>query len=1471
MEGNKLYLKVAEMYTGFKNLLGINTNINEAVDDRIEKHPSVFNAKRNFSSIDDRISNTETKISNNYMQLNKSNNQVNDLKNEIDIVKTQVADSKGTIEKVEIEDKKLIVNVADTSTIKEDEFTIDASSTYILKNNGGQYYDKSYIKIDPTGTNNTKQIQFTTPSIVGFNDAVNVLSNQVISAKGNVDNYELPLNTCQIYYNEGMDACNIPNIGMVYADYADPKNNISKFESLNHLANALRRSTELPWVINKYAVTVNFILLEEILLNNIIVDYNFINNSNTSSIVIEYADKSETYKSLLTSSDKLINSSFPNGSKVKFIRIRINIFDKTTTNFNIKLNGIQLFSESYNSESDIVTTLLPYINTSSNDNISIDTNGDTDSSPYIDTKFSLSFDNALYFTYIPKVWNILPTDFFYKRWTTKFVNPNSLNSKYKIEKNTTYKFVGKTIQDYTSLSKNSLNYSVGNNILTDTQSVGINNSIKFNEKGCFCLQFDISGTSYDIQLQSSYMLTPELITVGTFNFYITIYPLTPNVCKIFIQPGPNTDINIKVNVKLKVVGIKNLGAGKYNGSGDNYYYTESSSSTIDYSTKKTILNGYELMYEQFNIYYYMSWAYYSRSWTTWPVSNSSWNNGYFDYMHVWHAPFWYYWTSYQSGWGGFTNTNNYLDSLNGNSYIYTAMLSEEGNTMPNDSTVTDTAPLYCNTVSALKQNCGVPISIFVSNDETSMLNAIKSDNIIFKYIYLSVDYSYDMIYDTKLFIGSSGIAMIYPTQISSAPENVLYTLSPDGENYYTYNQSIEDWQLSEPNDGMIIDQLISINETNFKLLFKDWLYVRVYIKTNDVNISKIQVTLNKDGFEPINKTETLDKGMPKRVIEAIDTNTLSTFMSKTGETLYFTQMSKSYLPYYQYKLKGFTITSADDTMWKELFDPTKIEKYILPSNDLMFKNLTTTPITLRTIRTIFKPKSVLVDTTNDVLNQVSALSDKVNTTTQNIELLNQNVGILETNIHNDTKPDAPLPNAIIDDIIEKDLDPLLKGETVELKVLKHSNIQVWENTSILLNQFYDINFINIEDNILINNGNLYTNINGLTVAKDYSITSPYLLPETLLTTKNNNQAIYNNFTITASGYSSIFTGSIISGVFGLDDIYTVRSQFLWSVFASSYAFRFWYDVPGLLASNSGVWNTQQGSVTTGSIPVSLLIDLNTIQYVNYLSNIYAGYNSSVEPVSSDFSTASGVISNQITNFFVSTNGTDWSLVSSFSTNIQGSSVQINKAIRYIKIELSLPYSSNQGVGTVSVNNIDIYVSPLLYKSNLLGNVYLKKYIDISNWSSFDSIIVDRYINHTVSDMKFALSDSIDTNDNPIWKVWNGVSWIIVSNIKNSYSGGSGSFTPTYGMSVEMLESLTGDQLNLLQKDKLNILILSGTSDVYTTSILRDIKFKYTLKDNKESLIPIDNKDMIVRYYKDDCIIKLTNISQRTIKPTIIMS
>lgn len=1386
---NKIYTILASLYSELKAFKGDKGSLDNAVKKLIDEHPEVVDARGGYNELGDRLKDIQEKLSNSNVDSSSILSRVENIKLDLE---GRIPEKTTTV--LSSEDKDILVSLDDRVSYKEDIISLLPNGSTILPGSSNRMISKAYMSSNDSVAA-IKTVTFDEESKIKYDDSKNLLISSCVVPRKNSELYELPLKSANMFHSEEVDACIVPSMCRVVSDYSSPfKNNDGSDNYSNHMINILYGINE--WIVNRSYLTIDLAFVEAVELSKVMLDV----TSNSSLIKGSLCSSIDGVDwNPVCSFCESFENSLQSIAKAKYIKIAIDVYDGIPNRI-ITLKNLRIFTTNYNCTSGYVSTVEPIVLDYKNTFINIKLSDLNTPSKYITSKYALlnAIDDSVLYSYIPNTYNILPEDFRdskMKKWVY-----DDLKNNMKINVNLKTLFTPDKVNGLTSIQG-----TLGACSITKEMTWSESNGWKPKTNVVYVVYVISNGKKYKIPLSIDNINKDIVADIGgkKLNFKINI--IANNAIVVHVNCIENNNLiidSIMVDVMSAYDFVYNNkpswrdGSNYPSGYNNNVCYTSISNTSCSISPALDPICIYTVN-------------------SSYRISNVSyWYSGGF---------FYYYNTRV-------TAESSYNLVENGSSV---AIIPNEIAKGVEVVSTTIEQPMYKTTIE--RRGCALPVSIFLGCDSADALKA--TINSVSNITTLNQDpiFSFEQEYVAKTFISKANISSIIAQQICPNSEDIQYSISFDGYKYYVLNDKSLKW-LSYFNKGMSADTMSLLNGSIIDTIRcgSEWLYIKVRILNPIASIKNITISFEKDMFVLINKTDLLEKGMSKRVLESINADTLNSNILHSSPALLIASIAKSEYPSYAYKMSGFNIYDYKDIKWQEI-DNTRVKEYLLGNNTLLYKNDTQQVVNLKIIRNLIKNSTALVDVRAETKELVGEIKEEQGKTNATIDILNQNIKLMYDTFKNSGTMPSELPSAILPALKEYHIPSLAPDGFYKIaNVESFRGIQLWEEQK---------SFIGYSEKLIYNRGtkNQYqTSIvsvddDGATISRDFDRDNPYICPETL-TMKNSTE-----------GYTPMYDISISDAT--------------------------WYGSVNSILENGGDWNSgfrYDGGFTWGgtkyskvngcnaiwNLPgeknryVDIILDFREIVYINYINSLYFGeWNES----GGDTQT---ICSYQITTFSCSIDGKEYLDISKYNGSIRNGTVHFNKELRFIRIRVEVPYSYNKGRGIVTFTEMDIYFSPTRVIHNTEAYIYNSKVIDTANWGNFNRIVVDRYIDHNPCEMKFLLSDDPQHSK---WKSWDGSKWCEFDKISLSNS-----------MSIETLLSLNSTQLNKLTKGSLFLCAVMNTTDTYKTPILRSVEFLHDQYDTEIYYTSIDPYSLDLRYSNDKKEIMIKNTSSGNKKLKVIL-
>ncbi|URZ09251.1 hypothetical protein [Clostridium felsineum] len=1386
---NKLYLTLSNLFNEIKTATRKSASLDDEIDNRIKEAPEVTSAREGFPSLNDRLSNIQNNVVKNSLYANGVDDKLNSLRDEL--INKIPKNNTGVIEDV---NKDILVSLDNKVSHKEDLISLTPNSTVTLPNDGLYTVSKAYMSSTSFETA-LKTISFNSDTDVDYDKAFCNLKNGTIYANGFSELYELPLNSAITMNNDTYDCCIIGNLCTAATDYFSPIVNADKsINYTNHLINALNGNA---WNIARGYVTVMFSFTENIPICEAIFD--FTTNSSYANFQIDTSEDGSTWNNIynvnITTGQQKLDFKPPSNTPIKSIRFIINAYDGVS-NRNISISNIKLFSLKYNQPSKIVASRNQFILDLDNTKLMINTESISDSNKLIVQKYALvniigDGSKPLY-TYIPKTYNLLSQDF-YDSKGYRCVQ-DSLQSYGAVNKlSNTYLYS----RLYEKSPINAPNGQLGNITMTKNGSSYSNyNAWLPYTNIAYKISITLNGENYEIPLSLNNINNILSVTLGGSELNIQIRVIDSRAIKVFVTP---------VNGEIIKVDAVNVVMYSLYSLGRNSYYT-GVFSNVYLSLNRSSIKGYPI--NLFNLYNVFSLAYINWYWSMFA-------------------------SAFESNWA----SSPYNSTENG---AVCAVIPQDIYSGTETTSSYNADPVSTSTYS--KIGCNLPVNIYIGCDGIGTLQPImEADCYSVQANNLKPIYSFDEEYTSKTYIGKdSKIVSILPNQTAASIDDIQYSISFDGYNYYYINSNLN-WLLYT-NKGMTSDALSKLNDSNFESIRagSEWLYIKVKLITPNAYVQNITLNFDNDYFEVIADDEILSKGMTKRCIENINPTSLTNKFLTISPILFIYYEAYSLYPAFQFQLSGYTLNNYLDIRWQEI-DNVSVVEYLLGDNGLLYKNNSTTETKyIKVIRNIIQNQTAVIDArdeTKDNINTIKlsqeVLSDSVDTLKQSVTLMH------DTFLQKGTVP-SELPSEVLPALQVIEVPTLKPNEYYVIEnVPSFRGVQLWDEITSYIPYSDVINYNNKTTQEFTYSGISFDETEAC-LSTDYDRDNAYICPENVL---NNAGALgpvsYPMFDVTAS----------VAPTSG--DINEMLEN--GGTFSFSYSYGWWWGNKYIRAGGYTVYWDLPGEATRW---VDVIFDFKKNVWINYLTNLEFGLYDANHGVPStvQYNESIQSLSYQITTFSFSKDGKEYTDIAKYSGTETGT-INFNTELRYIRIRMEVPYSYNRGCGTVTFTGMNIYFSPVHYIHNTESYIYNSVPIDSSKWLDFTSIKVDRFIDHDPCEMRFLLSE--DANQLQ-WKYWDGTTWQIVNHVSLAQS-----------MSIETLLALTNNELNQLKKGSLSIASIMKTTDIWKTPILRSVEFIHS-NETKQYYSLSNPYTVDIKYSDLDKTVTVTNTTNSVRKIKIVL-
>lgn len=1323
---NKLYSTLEKLYNEIVLAKRTSSTLDSEIDNRLSSFPEIVSARDGFSSLKDRLENLQNEVISNKLDDADVDNKISSLKKEL-------LDKMPSIPKaavIEDSSKDILVSLDTKTATKEDILTIEPTSNAILYNGNSNYVAKAYVSAANLNTA-LKSVSYDNDSCVSYDKNLQLLKGGSLLSMVEPDLYELPLNTALISSNDFYDAAIVGNLLNIVTDYNSFKDNYN-----NHLINCFN---ERAWNINREYVTITFSFYEPISLCKFHLDSAV--SGTMSKVTVQSSMDGITWTDIYTGPSTKMEFTLPNSTLVKNLKFTIDAHDGISSR-TITLNSLKLYSEKYNTASNLISMLQPIILDEDFDKINIETKSSTENSKFNLTKYAITNinENKNHFTYIPKNYTLIPSDFYSSKGYR--VVTDSIENHYKFDTSNSLYI---TTENYDKSPSPSINGTLGTSTITKEGSYSTSNSWLPYGNIIYKASIIYNGATYEIPISMDNIDNTIYVTLGNLSLTLKIRLLKNSVLKVDINLDGE---NIKVDsLKVDLFGAYNLNNGNT--------YWDTIFSTMDNYTNNEIIRGIPIDLLNVNVDYNLAHTItaYSKDYEYY-TGNISENGACAIIPH---------------------------DNYSGQSVVSKTLLTNVYNTTYE------------------KRNISLPATIYLGCDGTKDLaSSIDKDIVNVERNTSKPVYTFDEEFTAKVYIGNSNtLSAILPSQTALSIDSIGYAISFDNYKYYVFNPDNSDFTIYT-NKGMSINALQKVNDSVIAKIRNDsqWIYIK--IKITDVNASVQNITLNfdKSSFIKIDSTDILDKGMPKRVIEAISPEDLVSQLFSVSPVFLIATSVKSIYPCYRYELEGFDIYNYMDIHWQEI-DNVNVVEYLLGDNSLMYKNNSKDTKLIKVVRTLIENQSAVVDVRNETKEALAVIENNEAMAKEDMIKLKQSIDLMHDTFLNSGTVPGELPDVVLPSIREIELPMLHSGDTYLIKdIYNLRNVQVWEELT---------SFVGYTDTLTFNKSmcqNYTTNLidvkdGGAVLSQDYDRDNPYMCPEAPISYSSDPTGpyVYQMFDLSCSVAPSANSMEAF-----IEDSGKVGNYWGWDY--DAWGSNYWW--------HNDKWSINNETVTIWDLPgeatrwVDVIFDFRNPVYINYLNNLYFG-----QWTQSGWNATSG-LGNQITTFYYSLNGKEYTTVNQpYCGDKRNLTVMFNVELRYLKIRLELPYSVSKGAGRVAFAGVDLYFSPVHYIHNTEAYVFNTIPINTASWLNFKGFNVDRFIDHNPCEMKFLLSD--DENHN-VWKAWDGSKW-----------QSCGEISLASAMSIETLLSLNKDQLNLLTKGSLYVCAIMETTDIWKTPVLSSVE------------------------------------------------
>jgi hypothetical protein len=1353
---NKIYTTLANIFNELKQAKGSSASLAEAIDEKVKGQQEIVEARDGYATLNDRLDDMKAKTS-----VNMSDIGV--IKHDVDMLKNQPVNTDPAPTIVQMNGNEMIVRIEDRITYKEDNFVLLPGTQKLIVNDQPNVIVDAYRKTQDINAVKAA-IEYTGDDVVKYDKERNVLSNNMVIPVATNNLYKLPFHTANVFLTEGLDSCLIPYVGTCIADYAASQFNEDGSQNWsNHLINALEGKGAI-WTIKRSFVNVTFSLFRAIEVAR--VASKFASNSTVGKVTIQISNDQQVWTTLYTGSDRDLDYTLPTVQTAKYIRFSYNIFDNLRTNYQIDVSKISVYAYEYNKESGVITTVNPTPINDRSETLKIVQKSPTAKDPFLITRFAIanSKDNGEnWVTYIPQRLTVMPDDF-YDDLGYKYVG-DSLTNNIKLNATSKYLFSNKNVYVNPLPTVDGV---LGTATISEHASRTLDLTWKPYKYVFIRAYIKIDGMEYQIPISPDNLNRNISVAIAGYSLVLKITPLSNKVLKLYVWSELDKVIRLD-EAKVVVDSAYRLYYPEWYDSHD-YAVIYSSASSVD---ARKYINGYPIdeneIYTNYDVHRYSRW-----------------------YGH---------------------SSDEGSSAFKGNEYTSIAIIPKDmygGGALRSSVTKTNDGQWITHTY--IRSGATLPVSMYLCGDKADVLNpVIESDTEGITGSSLQPRFEYKKDYTAKVYIANKKIVGIHSIQSVSDISNIQYSISFDGTNFYTYNNDTFRWD-GMFDRGMTYTELNALNDSHFEQLRAgEWLYIKVRLISPDAKVDSIQIDFENDTFVSIHESEIIDKGMPARVLETINPSSLFSYITTKHSAIKLATAAMSVLPIYQYQLAGFDLMNYNDSQWQEI-DPTTVIKYLLPNNNFIFKNITTSPQHVKVMRRIVSNQTAVIDMVEDAKQKLADLERQQNEykveTDDRFTLMQQSIDLMYQSMQDGTPP-PPLPSFILPQVREIDVPDLApQGYYTVDKVGELRGVQVWEQKTSYVPFTEQLIFTKGNEDLFATYGVVLKDT-GAEIFREYDITNVYEVPIGWVTSNNwsRMQGTYFDVTIDSNGVSTT-SGSGIVGLFN-DSYPTFTFQ--------------WYGVENLYDFHE-IW-TLPGE---DKRMVDIILDFRQFRYINYMTACFGQLNGS-----------------QQTSFWASKDGLEFQEVARYTGEKRWQSIQFNRELRYIRVRLEIPYSVNRGAGRVSIVNMNIFWSPVNYSWGKEYYIYNKTPINTTHWLNFEGITADRYIDHNPAEMRFLLSDDPSQN---IWKYWNGTKWITTQYIRLAEA-----------MSIETLLSLTKEQLNQLERGSLTIAAIMRTDDRYKTPVLRSVSFKHDVT-NEEFYTLTDTDTVDFRYYPETGQLTIVNNS-----------
>lgn len=687
------------------------------------------------------------------------------------------------------------------------------------------------------------------------------------------------------------------------------------------------------------------------------------------------------------------------------------------------------------------------------------------------------------------------------------------------------------------------------------------------------------------------------------------------------------------------------------------------------------------------------------------------------------------------------------------------------------------------------------------------------------------------------------VVRMQPHQEVDRLDDVEYFISYNNYNFYTYNHDNNSWNQTK--DGMSLEDVVRIPSYAYeKLLTSENIYFKIKVNSSKAEVSGIEVGFDKDSFKSISGDLIPIYGMNLTDIKDISASFILELINKLS-TLSVLMVSESKLPCWRYLVPGIQLIEYGGISWN-LTDQSIATQHI-SGNMLIIKNVSKEIKHFKLEQKYFEDNVVVVGDMlqnqifEDAIEHMDSLDKNVNDMVAKVDILDQNIQLLHDALQEGTKPPQELPSYIIPAQIEKDLEPLAPGDTVEIPQIKNLRyVQYWDTQKHPIPEFVEHKTVkNLTHHFIYENG-VFTPTH-FEMDRWYDTDNAYLMSRGLISDSmySYRTSDYTCTAIRSDGVnqnprSSANIGKMLSGP---ENNYSGWSWSNWRSDKSNII----YDMPG----EAGRW-------------MDFDFTFNQETYIHGLLNCDWGAEPGNGPEghSSDRTN----YSHQITTIFLDYDGSgNWVKHSEYASFVENRNIYINKPLKKMRIRIEVPYSHNRGAARVSLKYIDIYHCPTRYLHDVDAKLKPILYYNTETWKRLMSVYSDATIAGTGTDIHYLFETNNKLqNDKKYWG-FNGSK--LVEKSAETYAN---------GMLLQQFNNLTEAQLlPLLKYDYVRPIAILDTVDGHRTPLLRTLRMNYAEKEYETTTL-LNPQDINTRYDKEAEKLIVTNAtkSNKTLKAII---